>query len=162
MKEKIITRLNILVNNYSFDLPIGERIKLINDTAANIEHLTHPELMEGEELERIFLTTENIILNDGTPVKDLDLFVFALKDFANSPTTPKPGVEEWISVDDRMPEELKTVICYSPNKNINVFCGYYGSLSKKWVDVDSEVNIKEKVTHWRELPAPPEQYAKEK
>ena len=56
--------------------------------------------------------------------------------------------KEWVSVEDRLPEEHKYVmVCYEDN---HVSARMYDSTSKVFSPV-----INSKVTHWQHLPSPP-------
>ena len=64
-------------------------------------------------------------------------------------------MSEWISIDDRLPEEFITCL---------VFCdGFfevaeYNKHFKTWINVlYSEITNIDNVTHWMPLPEPPEQ-----
>ena len=70
-------------------------------------------------------------------------------------------VQEWISVDDRLPENDVMVIGYTPCDGF-MFVGYYHEEPKyDWkvwriiTAMRSTKVIKKKVTHWMPLPQPP-------
>lgn len=76
-----------------------------------------------------------------------------------------PTVGEWISVEDRLPENEKVVICYTPCDGY-MFVGFYRtskSKSYEWSSwqiitaMRSTKTITKKVTHWMPLPEPPEE-----
>lgn len=58
---------------------------------------------------------------------------------------------EWISVQDRLPEDTRHVLCctMTKKKTQNVMIGYY--MEGFW-----RVGMNSNVTHWMELPEPPE------
>ena len=63
-------------------------------------------------------------------------------------------VQEWISVDDRLPEPWKQVLIYSRHD----FCesAFYIGVSGKWrVTWNHEMLDADSVTHWMPLPEPP-------
>ena len=63
-------------------------------------------------------------------------------------------VQEWISVDDRLPEPWKQVIIYSRHD----FCesAVYIGIPGKWqVTWNHEMLDADSVTHWMPLPLPP-------
>ena len=63
---------------------------------------------------------------------------------------------EWISVEDRLPEELFTaVLIYCPD-NDNIYCAYLNARNEWHIfDQGSGLWVLERVTHWMPLPAPP-------
>ena len=72
-------------------------------------------------------------------------------------------VQEWISVDDRLPENDVMVIGYTPCDGF-MFVGYYHEEPKYdwkvWRIVTAMRSTKvmtKKVTHWMPLPQPPEE-----
>ena len=63
-------------------------------------------------------------------------------------------VQEWISVDDRLPEPWKQVLIYS----LHDFCesAVYIGVSGKWrVTWNHEMLDADSVTHWMPFPRPP-------
>ena len=63
-------------------------------------------------------------------------------------------VQEWISVDDRLPEPWKQVLIYSRHD----FCesAFYIGIPGKWrVTWNHEMLDADSVTHWMPLPQPP-------
>ena len=63
-------------------------------------------------------------------------------------------VQEWISVDDRLPEPWKQVLIYS----LHDFCesAVYTGVPGKWrVTWNHEMLDADSVTHWMPLPEPP-------
>ena len=69
---------------------------------------------------------------------------------------------EWISVEDRLPESTRMVLCYTPCDGY-VFVGYYQKVdSPYWKSywniitaMRSTKKVTKKVTHWMPLPEPP-------
>jgi len=71
----------------------------------------------------------------------------------NAPTV---NLYEWISVEDRLPDELFTaVLIYCP-KNQNIYCAYLNTRNE-WHIFDYGVGqqVVESVTHWMPLPNSP-------
>lgn len=75
----------------------------------------------------------------------------------------KVVTNKWISVKDRLPEEKKMVLAYTPVDGF-MFVGFYDKssksyrLSKEWCIVTAMRGIQKvtkKVTHWMPLPEPP-------
>lgn len=66
----------------------------------------------------------------------------------------------WISVQSAMPEEYKEVLIYIYSKADLVSIGKWenkGNGVKKWYEINSQAPWKDGiVTHWAELPEPPE------
>lgn len=63
--------------------------------------------------------------------------------------TDRPEVlNDWISVDDRLPENIKDVIAFDDQGSMAI--AYYNR--GKW---DSDPDILWMVTHWQPLPKPP-------
>lgn len=63
---------------------------------------------------------------------------------------------KWISVEDRLPEELfRAVLIYCP-ENKNTYCAYLNARNEWHIfDQGSGLQVWEKVTHWMPLPAHP-------
>jgi hypothetical protein len=69
----------------------------------------------------------------------------------------------WISVDERLPEECKNVLCFARNKTMIAFmekvedCGEYVPVFWDWVAYDRDDTYDEVcATHWMPLPEPPD------
>jgi hypothetical protein len=60
----------------------------------------------------------------------------------------------WISVEERLPEKDKDVMCYSNKNGGHMFFGYRGWISGEWMEGGS-LHIGD-VTHWMSLPSAPE------
>lgn len=65
-------------------------------------------------------------------------------------------MSEWISVEDRLPEELfSAVLIYCPDRN-NIYCVYLNARNEWHIfDDGAGQQITERVTHWMPLPSPP-------
>jgi hypothetical protein len=69
---------------------------------------------------------------------------------------------EWVSVDERLPEECKNVLCFGRNKIVIAFmekvedCGEYVPVFWDWVAYDRDDTYDEIcATHWFPLPEAP-------
>ncbi|MCK5601942.1 DUF551 domain-containing protein [Candidatus Pacearchaeota archaeon] len=97
---------------------------------------------------------------DGEPVATAgDLKMVKLEELDIRPSTPlytHPAPEEWISVEDRLPDDAVTVLIYflAP---LNSGCGIESSerWKGKWITPGS--NACDFITHWQPLPADPVQ-----
>lgn len=71
----------------------------------------------------------------------------------NAPTV---NPYEWISVEDRLPDELfMAVLIYCPD-NDNIYCAYLNARNEWHIfDQGSGLWVLERVTHWMPLPEPP-------
>lgn len=73
-------------------------------------------------------------------------------------------MSEWISVEDRLPEYGKRVLIWwlrgEEDNNLRpvpaVAFGRYYEHSEEWRPVGCMGNFNDEVTHWSELPPPPE------
>ena len=70
--------------------------------------------------------------------------------------------QEWISIDDRLPDECKNVLCFDGSKTIIAFmektedCGEYVPVFWDFVAYDRDDTYDEVcATHWMPLPEPP-------
>ena len=68
--------------------------------------------------------------------------------------TSDKKTSEWISVEERLPEKDKDVMCYSNKNGGHMFFGYRGWISGEWMEGGS-LHIGD-VTHWMPLPDAPE------
>lgn len=62
-------------------------------------------------------------------------------------------VQEWISVNDRLPEKNLDVFALSNKNGGHIFVGYRGYISGDWME-NGSLHIGD-VTHWIPLPEPP-------
>ena len=64
-------------------------------------------------------------------------------------------VQEWISVDERLPEACEYVVCIAKRNPFSRFMPMVARIKKNgWVNPITEQYISE-VTHWMPLPEPP-------
>ena len=64
-------------------------------------------------------------------------------------------VQEWISVDDRVPEDGGYVVCIAKRNPFSRFMPMVARIEKNgWVNPITEQYISE-VTHWMQMPNPP-------
>jgi hypothetical protein len=63
---------------------------------------------------------------------------------------------EWISVEDRLPDELfAAVLIYCPDRD-NIYCAYLNARNEWHIfDYGAGQQVDERVTHWMPLPSPP-------
>lgn len=66
-------------------------------------------------------------------------------------------MEEWIKVEDKMPEYNVGVLVFIPDEDYHVTSGMW-DISNKWVLLDEYRNPECSVTHWMKLPDIPEEY----
>ena len=72
-------------------------------------------------------------------------------------------VQEWISVDDKLPPYNRDVLVYRPNMAMKIlvdnYVGYYGEDDDEWhegwVKYGEDIHGKPIITHWAYLPQPP-------
>ena len=72
-------------------------------------------------------------------------------------------VQEWISVDDKLPPYNRDVLVYRPNMAMKILVdnyeGYYGEDDDEWhegwVKYGNDIHGKPVITHWAYLPQPP-------
>lgn len=64
---------------------------------------------------------------------------------------------EWVSVEDRLPEEGIKVLVFAPDRDIigSKLLGSYFYDSKEWTVYCFRDTIRTLVTHWQPLPNPP-------
>ena len=72
-------------------------------------------------------------------------------------------VQEWISVDDKLPPYNRDVLVYRPNMAMKIlvdnYDGYYGEdddeWNEGWARYGKDIHGKPVITHWTYLPQPP-------
>ena len=72
-------------------------------------------------------------------------------------------VQEWISVDDKLPPYNRDVLVYRPNMAMKIlvdsYDGYYGEDDDEWHEgwarYGNDIHGKPIITHWSYLPQPP-------
>ena len=72
-------------------------------------------------------------------------------------------VQEWISVDDKLPPYNRDVLVYRPNMAMEIlvdnYAGYYGEDDNEWHEgwakYGKDIHGKSIITHWAYLPQPP-------
>lgn len=76
----------------------------------------------------------------------------AIEDIRSMPTLTQPN--EWVSVDERLPENHAQVLMWSAKWNIAEAGSYYNG--RFWVYSEiGDAYIADDITHWMPLPAPP-------
>ena len=107
--------------------------------------------IDGNELYRIEkLLDTDIVRRDKVA---LNLLEQVLYDIQHVPTLTPP--DEWVSVEERLPEGHAQVLMWSAKWNIAEAGSYYN----KHFWVYSEIGdgyIADNITHWMPLPAPPD------
>ena len=107
--------------------------------------------IDGNELYRIEkLLDTDIVRQDKVA---LNLLEQVLYDIQHVPTLTPP--DEWVSVEERLPEGHAQVLMWSAKWNIAEAGSYYN----KHFWVYSEIGdgyIADNITHWMPLPAPPD------
>ena len=77
-------------------------------------------------------------------------------------------VQEWISVDDKLPPYNRDVLVYRPNMAMKIlvdnYAGYYGDDDDEWYEgwafYGNDTHGNPVITHWSYLPQPPEEEVK--
>lgn len=72
-------------------------------------------------------------------------------------------VQEWISVEDKLPPYNRDVLVYRPNMAMKIlvdtYAGYYGDDDDEWNEgwaiSGTDIHGKAVITHWAYLPQPP-------
>ena len=72
-------------------------------------------------------------------------------------------VQEWISVEDKLPPYNRDVLVYRPNMAMKIlvddYAGYYGEDDDEWHEgwskYGTDIHGKPIITHWAYLPQPP-------
>lgn len=60
----------------------------------------------------------------------------------------------WIACADEMPDDDRTVLYYAPREDEPIWLGYVDG--GRW-HADNGAELRYPVTHWADLPAPPEE-----
>ena len=103
-----------------------------------------------EKLVKIVKRAAHLCLPSNTKDFHLDMFVTDL--LANGVT-----VQEWISVDDMLPEVGGYVVCIAKRNPFSRFMPIVARIEKNgWVNPITEQYISE-ITHWMPLPEPPKE-----
>lgn len=74
----------------------------------------------------------------------------ALRIIENMPTADVQPVNQWISIDERLPQDGEEALVYAGNRGVMI--GLYDSVLQVWLDYEC---CGLKVTHWQPLPKPP-------
>ena len=97
----------------------------------------------------------------------LDEFVYddwySNSDIADKLISNGVTVQEWISVDDKLPPYNRDVLVYRPNMAmkflVDNYEGYYGEDDDEWYEGwakhGNDIHEKPIITHWQYLPQPP-------
>ena len=64
-------------------------------------------------------------------------------------------VQEWISVDDRLPENIANRVLVVCERSNGVFYAHYEK--PFWINLETDKPFISTVTHWMPLPEPPEE-----
>ena len=72
-------------------------------------------------------------------------------------------IQEWISVNDKLPPYNRDVLVYRPNMAMKIlvdnYDGYYGEdddeWNEGWAKYGNDIHGKHIITHWAYLPHPP-------
>ena len=72
-------------------------------------------------------------------------------------------VQEWVSVEDKLPPYNRDVLAYRPNMAmkfvVDTYDGYYGDDDDEWYEgwarYGKDIHGKPIITHWAYLPQPP-------
>ena len=72
-------------------------------------------------------------------------------------------VQEWVSVEDKLPPYNRDVLVYRPNMGMKIvvdnYSGYYGEDDDEWYEgwskYGNDIHGKPIITHWAYLPKPP-------
>lgn len=68
-------------------------------------------------------------------------------------------VQQWISVEDRLPDSIADVLVFD---SLDMFVAFYSHKIKEWlVMAPDHIDKIEGVTHWMPLPNPPKQQEQE-
>ena len=102
-----------------------------------------------------------LISNGVTVQENVEISDELLKQLKNAPITickEEPSIEltqEWISVDDELPEVGGYVVCIAKRNPFSRFMPMVARIEKNgWVNPITEQYISE-ITHWMQMPQPP-------
>ena len=70
--------------------------------------------------------------------------------FADIPSADVQPANQWISIDERLPQDGEEALVYAGNRGVMI--GLYDSVLQVWLDYEC---CGLKVTHWQPLPEPP-------
>ena len=94
-------------------------------------------------------------IRKGLRAKGDDRLDYSFEDVADHLIRNGVTVQEWISVDDRVPEVGGYVVCIAKRNPFSRFIPMVARIEKNgWVNPITEQYISE-VTHWMPLPKPP-------
>ena len=63
---------------------------------------------------------------------------------------------EWISLKDRLPEQYKSVLCYSLSEGI-ITDSFYDKIGEEYWFNGTRETYRDDITYWMPLPEPPNQ-----
>lgn len=71
--------------------------------------------------------------------------------------TERPAViaDDWVSVDDRLPENTQEVLAYRPDAHLEPACDRNIKICKYLAIHKTFIGSMHEVTHWQPLPSPP-------
>ena len=94
-------------------------------------------------------------IRKGLRAKGDDRLDYSFEDVADHLISSGVTVQEWISVDDRLPEAGGYVVCIAKRNPFSRFMPMVARIEKNgWVNPITEQYISE-VTHWMPIPQPP-------
>ena len=94
-------------------------------------------------------------IRKGLRASEDDRLDYSFEDVADHLIMNGVTVQEWISVDDRLPENGGYVVCVAKRNPFSRFMPMVARIEKNgWVNPITEQYISE-VTHWQPMPQPP-------
>ena len=159
-KQILAKHLQKLTNSYLGD-SLAENILDAMDEYAEQYHQSQSEVSDeaiDEWLEKedysfvgIFIKKSEMIEHFIKEEDAIELIKKGIKEFKPQSITNSVS-DEWISVEDRLPENWKIVIVYYhiADERYSMTSGHYDGVSWKIDRIDEN-----KVTHWQPLPTPP-------
>ena len=94
-------------------------------------------------------------IRKGLRASEDDRLDYSFEDVADHLIMNGVTVQEWISVDDRLPENGGYVVCIAKRNPFSRFMPMVARIEKNgWVNPITEQYISE-VTHWQPMPQPP-------